>query len=424
MNASDQQTPLAAGDMDPTFGDAGIANLRFRNGVIMQAARGIALDPDGKIYVAGGTTHGECALARLNPDGSPDETFASVGVARAKYQNFDSNGTGIQIASDGRLILTTTVQFPALPWLEAAIVCFSSSGQLDTSFGFEGWAFLSTGTVAPSSSAQTIRKDSGETAVDAPTQADGKILSVGIKEDIGYIFRHNPDGSPDTGFSYDGFVRVTLGPGWCRLNAVTDQAGKALAVGYYAHRQGGTDMRPILVRFDVDGSPDETFGSFGSGGAELIEPYHALFNSLLLTDSGKIIGLGATDPDAGLQAGYLIGRTEDGFADTSFNAGEPVFTNVRDQSCVWYDGTLVQGSQKFAVAGRVGVQRGSAFVGRFEADGSPDVSFGNGTGLVEFDLNSDTLASGIVAQGDQKLLVCGQTTIASESRGYVARLEG
>jgi uncharacterized delta-60 repeat protein len=424
MNASDQQTALASGDLDPTFGDAGIASLKFGD-ASMSSARGVALAPDGKIYVAGHTGTSEYALARLNPDGTPDQTFANAGLATGKFNNFTSAGSRIRIAADGRLIMHGFIQYPGLTHQSPVIACFSTSGQLDPAFGSGGYVILSTaaedtGSPATGEGAQLNDADAGASS---PSQSDEKILSTGLWVDVAIIFKNNSDGSPDTSFLSVGWDLVNFKPQWCSFQAAAERSGKALAAGFYTHGSNGSDRRPFLMRYNVDGTRDTTFGT---NGALIIEPDKAQLSSLLIRDSGKIIAVGTTEQFAGPQMAILFGRNEDGTPDTTFNGGSPVFTSagVDNRECGWSDGALIPGSDKLAVAGTAVGERGRALVGRFEADGSPDLSFGNGTGLVEFDLNRNTVTYGLEVQNDQKLLVCGMATASSLQQGYVARLMG
>src|SRR5215469_16969481 len=73
---------LAAGAVDPTFGTAGLATAAFQSPVVAQTS---AIEPDGKLLVAGGVqihagSVDVMAVARFNTDGSLDTTFGNGGT--------------------------------------------------------------------------------------------------------------------------------------------------------------------------------------------------------------------------------------------------------------------------------------------------------------------------------------------------------
>jgi uncharacterized delta-60 repeat protein len=68
------------GKLDPTFGSDGIVVVDFPAGAI---AEGLALQPNGRMVVAGSTSRSDgwrFALARLMSDGSLDPTFGGDGT--------------------------------------------------------------------------------------------------------------------------------------------------------------------------------------------------------------------------------------------------------------------------------------------------------------------------------------------------------
>jgi uncharacterized delta-60 repeat protein len=72
------------GSLDTTFGAGGTATIDFAT--LADLAAGAALQPDGKIVVAGYSQGTEdVAVARLNPNGSPDATFGVGGKATVDF---------------------------------------------------------------------------------------------------------------------------------------------------------------------------------------------------------------------------------------------------------------------------------------------------------------------------------------------------
>src|SRR5262249_23223072 len=71
----------SGGVPDPSFNGTGFRRLSAGDGV--EQGNAIVVQPDGKLLVAGQTKvsgTARFALARVNPDGTPDATFAGGGV--------------------------------------------------------------------------------------------------------------------------------------------------------------------------------------------------------------------------------------------------------------------------------------------------------------------------------------------------------
>jgi len=94
-------TPTGA--LDPTFGAGGTASIDF--GSLADLAAGAALQPDGKIVVAGYTQASEdVAVARLNANGSPDATFGVAGKATVEF-GVATFGQAVALQSNGRIVV-------------------------------------------------------------------------------------------------------------------------------------------------------------------------------------------------------------------------------------------------------------------------------------------------------------------------------
>jgi uncharacterized delta-60 repeat protein len=94
-------TPTGA--LDPTFGAGGTASIDF--GSLADLAAGAALQPNGKIVVAGYTQASEdVAVARLNANGSPDATFGVAGKATVEF-GVATFGQAVALQSNGRIVV-------------------------------------------------------------------------------------------------------------------------------------------------------------------------------------------------------------------------------------------------------------------------------------------------------------------------------
>lgn len=124
------------GTLDTSFG----SNGRVTNESIFGIGA-FATQPDGKILVGGPSTDGvhnyfTYTLARFNPDGSQDVGFGTGGMARA---DFGSNGQvhSIAVQSNGKIVTAGEVSV-APNSLDFGLARFNPNGSLDQSFGAGG----------------------------------------------------------------------------------------------------------------------------------------------------------------------------------------------------------------------------------------------------------------------------------------------
>src|SRR3990172_3480045 len=93
--------PLHAspGDLDRSFGSGGTVISDFGG----FSAASLALQPDGKMVVAGGSGF-DFALARYNADGSLDAGFGSGGMVTTDFGDWDG-AHAVAIQADGKIVV-------------------------------------------------------------------------------------------------------------------------------------------------------------------------------------------------------------------------------------------------------------------------------------------------------------------------------
>src|SRR5439155_18152885 len=103
-----------------------------------EEANAVPAQPDGKIVVAGYTSSGgtaanpnNFAVARLNADGSLDNSFDADGLATIDF-GFDDQATGVAVQPDGKIVVTGTAS-GASP--DFAVARLNANGSPDTTFG-------------------------------------------------------------------------------------------------------------------------------------------------------------------------------------------------------------------------------------------------------------------------------------------------
>lgn len=178
--------------------------------------------------------------------GDFDQTFGRGG---AMTTNFTINGVVHQ--ADGKVVAAgqrgSFDDFSARSILER----YNPDGSLDTTFGVGGRvvnAFTAEDLTTPAS-----------VHYDVALAPDGKIVAVGEAVNDLYVARYNPDGSLDATFGNGGVVVLDLSSSDRALAVTVAPDGKILAAG-----QSGGDA--LIVRLNVDGSLDATFGDDATPG--------------------------------------------------------------------------------------------------------------------------------------------------------------
>ena len=244
----------ADGSLDTGFGNGGRVQIDLSgNGSYDNAANGVQ-QPDGKLLIAGwaATTvslGGRLALLRLNTDGSLDTTFGTGGKTLLSTGSFAS-GLDVFLQDDTTILLAGYALNTDSDFVFAR---FSANGALDTSYGSGGVA--------------AIDGHSSETMTRAIRQADGKIVAVGSSSGSMVAARVNTDGSIDTTFGVNGWLTMACS-GSCQWTGVTQQPdGKLILSGYTSLPGTGSPTLQqedsVVARYNADGSVDSTFGTNG-----------------------------------------------------------------------------------------------------------------------------------------------------------------
>ena len=241
----------ANGLLDTSFNGAGSLTTAITSG--NNIAYAVALQPDGKIVLAGSCSSGlstDFCAARYHQDGSLDLSFNGTG----KVVTPSGIAYAIALQPDGKILITGNCggQFCTFR--------HSSDGSLDISFNGTGSVRTSIGGI-------------GDEAKAIVLQPDGKILLAGAcwngaDYDLCALRYHGgsatgfPAGSVDTSFNGTGKVVTLLGSTSSSAAAISLQAdGKAILAG--TCRNGGPTYDFCALRYDDSGTLDLSFNGSG-----------------------------------------------------------------------------------------------------------------------------------------------------------------
>lgn len=259
------------GALDPDFGSGGLVGTAIGSGD--EAANAVVIQPDGKIVVAGYADNGtnlDIAVARYLPNGSPDPTFGIGGVATLAITASDEVANAVAIQGDGKIVVAGYA-FNGLND-DMAVVRYTRRGALDTTFDGDG---IQTTTAQLNANF--------DRANDVAIQPDGRIVLAGFTtyaNDDTTLVRLTKTGAFDDSFGVGGIKTINAGRD-DRANAIRIlPSGKIMTAG--VNHQSDPDDPPTiletayLLRLRADGTPDPGFGvdgiwqhdpRFGSGGA-------------------------------------------------------------------------------------------------------------------------------------------------------------
>lgn len=105
-------------------------------------ANAIAIDPNGRIVVAGWTRFrgGQFALARYNPDGGLDPTFDADGKALTQPGDQFAVAQAIALDAKGKIVVAGRT-YGADGGIQFALARFNADGSLDPTFDGDGTVF-------------------------------------------------------------------------------------------------------------------------------------------------------------------------------------------------------------------------------------------------------------------------------------------
>jgi uncharacterized delta-60 repeat protein len=354
------------GSLDRSFGLGGKVTTRF--GGTASDGNAVVLQGDGKIVVAGATgggpTGADIALARYNADGSLDTSFGTGGTVVTDFYGTHEAALAIAVQPDGRLVVAGfTRRFG--PWdtnpPDFALARYTSEGRLDTSFDGDG-KVVTAFTPGWSDLAYDVALDPSGKIVTAGWAAPDGVSGPGVVD----IARYDADGSLDTTFHGDGKVVSAPTGDNGGFGVVVQPDGKVVIAGFAF----GAGAQLALLRYTGGGDLDSTFGSGGLATA----PLGLGANDLVRQRDGKLVAAGTEAPPSGEpnRSKFAVARFEKtGTPDRAFHGGA-VSTDLGDWDearslALQADGKIVVGgfsgelreggpilSQDFALARYVG----------------------------------------------------------------------
>ena len=295
---------LPDGGVDTSFGSNGVFSYQPSGSGWSATAWALALQPDGKIVVAGSQSGPKppsyALVLRLTSNGALDSSFGSGGIS--SFIPAGSKDGGLKAVALQSLGSATYIIGAGIVNGGGWLGRLTSSGAIDSSFGSNGQVVGSTcGGVA---NARSVYVD-----------GSGSIFMLGDSNGLN-LAKYTASGAVDTtfgdvsgsGHTGNTSLKVFGGGNWpgysSSLIATTDSTGttKLVVTGYASTPGYPSYTYAVVARYNVDGTLDSTFGGggvvarqFGSGAAwgigSVAEPNGEIVPLIFWDNSGGYLAL-------------------------------------------------------------------------------------------------------------------------------------
>ena len=407
-----------SGALDPTFNGTGYV-IQQVNG--MDAVHKILVQDDGKILSIGmswdDTFTARAYVFRYMPDGMLDTEFGDNGMFMHELDN-EALLYSALITHEGKILLVgSTTDYQTYRMM---LIQINEDGTPDDSFGINGVALQSVSLVEPNAE---------DMAYDVTLDADGNILVCGSSYDANYVrrpvvVRFTPSGALDSGFGVDGVATIpVMAVGASAFRGIQVQPdGKIVACGEFGETELWYTL--LLVRFNDDGSLDDTFSDDG-----IVRHNHGNVDDtsydLKLASDGSILVAGKTVTVTYNYSAMLTKFTPEGEVDGSFGDAGSVVEDLDDFDYAW--NLELQADGRIIMAGTSGDGPPNGFdliVWKYLPDGTPDNTFGSNGSIQHVIPDHYTMIYAMEVQADGKILIGGQArTVVNDNYFFTARLE-
>jgi len=289
------------GILDTTFGTNGIVTQLIGNGCAVNSC--VTQSNDSVILAGNCVVSGqpEIAVMRLLNNGSIDTTFGTNGIITLQVGQVSVCNAVVLQNSDIVIGGSATINGVT----QMAVARFTSSGILDTTFGSNGIATISSGT----------RSGINTLAIDA----NNNVVVAGFSDTNMVIARLTSAGVLDTTFGSSGITVTTVG-NVTRANSISIESSGSIACG------GFSDDNLLVAQFTSQGILDTTFASTGITLNSVLGDAQA--NDVVL-QNGLILAVGTSNNDV-----VVLRFTTSGNLDTTWGNMGIVTQPSSDESSV------------------------------------------------------------------------------------------
>jgi len=388
------------GTLDSTFNSVGFKQQPGFYGSNVTCA----VQPDGRIVVAGKNNQNKRVVMRFLQNGTPDSTFNLTGIVNSTHPigNY-LDAYKVLIQPDGK-ILVIGQAFDASFKYRVCVNRYNPDGTADATFGASGMVQL--GAIGAES----------DLAFDAALLSSGKFVvgAYSLESNTGVykysVIRFNTDGTPDLTFDVDGIATIDLG---ClalydynmfpRCGVAVQPDGKILFSGSHGTSEDGRNA--MVFRLKDNGSLDSTFNSVGY----VIKDFYGFedhANDVEIDNNGKIVVVGKENQLSWLTRQYVMRYNENGTPDSTFGVNGVITFYLAPSSYDCLYKVDILSDNRIVAGGMSNIGTYNYATVRLTESGTLDNTFGT-NGIVNggYIGSSETSGYGQAIQPDGKIVV-------------------
>lgn len=309
-------------DVDSTFGvDGGYTIIQAGDQSFPQK---LLMQPDGKFLVAGTvqTTpplNESFFLARLLPDGSLDLSFNTTGFFISDYSTDLDNCHSMALQPDGKILLagrTYEGSFSQLLFMR-----INSDGTLDTSFGTNGYTMINSSVQDEDITGLGVLSNGTIVGVGDAYSSDPFWGHLVIMAKL------TSDGNPMPGFGINGVMQPSIITNYSDAFGLKVKNDSIFITGRHRNASNNNDL--FLIKMDSSCVADPAFGLNGGAFFTAGTNPSNVGLDILFGGDGKIYNSGGTGPGGLDTQYLLIRFMADGSLDNSFDGDGYVTTDFR-----------------------------------------------------------------------------------------------
>lgn len=418
-DAAGSTSTATVGVYDFASDDDGFAGFRIGTNPL-NAATDFVIDDNGKYVSVGATyysTNSDFAIIRTDASGTFDTTFGTSGFVALDVDFVENVLQSVALQSDQKILVCGFVNYGSGD-NDAFLARYNSNGILDTSFGEQGTVQIQMGGSSDSSCTKLVALPTGKILV-------GGYVHNGQNKDFA-VMRFNSDGGVDPTFGVSGLSQIDFNDEHDEIVDLEVLATGKILVAGRATASSPTGKREdfALVRLNFNGLIDVSFGTNGKvttnvGGAS----NNNSLEDILIYSSGQILAVGESH-DGTFQNIAVVRYLPNGNLDALFDADGIVISVVGSDNAL-ASSVLLQDDQKILVAGSAVFGSTNSIVQRYLSDGAIDSSFGD-SGLMQIDMADYDAITDLGLQDDGRVIFVGfggayDGTMLTDSLIYVGR---